>query len=82
MPVHDDRRLFEMLILEGAQAGLSLDRRSCEKRENYRKAFSGFDPAKVARFDARKIERLFDRTRGSSATGSRSTPPFAMPGRS
>jgi len=57
VPVHDDVRLFEMLILEGAQAGLSW-RTILNKRQNYRRAFAGFDPARVARFDRRKIERL------------------------
>jgi len=51
-PVHDDRHLFEMLILEGAQAGLSWST-ILHKRANYRKAFARFDPKKVARFDAR-----------------------------
>jgi len=53
VPVHDDRRLFEFLTLEGAQAGLSW-RTILNKRENYREAFAGFDPARVARFDARR----------------------------
>ena len=57
VPAHDDRTLFEFLILEGAQAGLSWDT-ILNKRENYRKAFDGFDPARVARYDRRKIERL------------------------
>ena len=57
VPVHDDVRLFEMLTLEGAQAGLSWST-ILHKREGYRRAFSGFDPAKVARFDGRKLERL------------------------
>ena len=57
VPVHDDVRLFEMLILEGAQAGLSWST-ILNKREGYRKVFSGFDPAKVALFDSRKIARL------------------------
>jgi DNA-3-methyladenine glycosylase I len=57
VPVHDDRRLFEFLVLEGAQAGLSWDT-ILRKRENYRAAFAGFDPAVVARFDKRKIVRL------------------------
>jgi DNA-3-methyladenine glycosylase I len=57
VPSHDDRHLFEMLVLEGAQAGLSW-KTILDKREGYRHAFAGFDPAKVARFDARKIERL------------------------
>ncbi len=57
VPVHDDRKHFEFLILEGAQAGLSW-KTILYKREGYRKAFSDFDPQKVARFDARKVERL------------------------
>jgi DNA-3-methyladenine glycosylase I len=52
-PSHDDRHLFEMLILEGAQAGLSWST-ILHKRANYRKAFSSFDPKKVARFDAKR----------------------------
>jgi DNA-3-methyladenine glycosylase I len=57
VPVHDDRLLFEFLVLEGAQAGLSW-LTILRKRDNYRRAFAGFDPEKVARFDRRKIERL------------------------
>ena len=57
VPVHDDRRHFEFLILEAAQAGLSWSI-VLNKREGYRRAFSQFDPEKVARFDKRKIERL------------------------
>jgi DNA-3-methyladenine glycosylase I len=57
VPVHDDRTLFEFLILEGAQAGLSWNT-ILNKRENYRKAFDGFDPARVARYDQRKLDRL------------------------
>jgi len=57
VPEHDDRKLFEFLILEGAQAGLSWAT-ILRKRENYRAAFAGFDPEKVARFDRRKQERL------------------------
>src|SRR5689334_2246924 len=57
VPVHDDRTLFEFLVLEGAQAGLSWIT-ILRKRPAYRKAFAGFDPKKVARFDARHIERL------------------------
>lgn len=57
VPVHDDRLLFEFLILEGAQAGLSW-LTILRKRDNYRRAFAGFDPERVARFDRRKIERL------------------------
>jgi len=57
VPVHDDRRLFEFLILEGAQAGLSWIT-ILKKRENYRKVFDRFDPAKVASYNARKIRTL------------------------
>jgi DNA-3-methyladenine glycosylase I len=57
VPSRDDRHLFEMLILEGAQAGLSWST-ILRKRENYRKAFAGFDPARVARFDARRRAAL------------------------
>ena len=56
-PSHDDRHLFEMLTLEGAQAGLSWST-ILHKREGYRSAFAGFDPAKVARFGAKDIDRL------------------------
>jgi len=56
-PVHDDRRLFEFLILEGAQAGLSW-RTILYRRETYRAAFDGFDPEVVARYNGRKIEKL------------------------
>jgi DNA-3-methyladenine glycosylase I len=59
VPVHDDRLLFEFLILEGAQAGLSW-RTVLGKRENYRKAFAGFEPKKVARFDRARIQRLLE----------------------
>jgi DNA-3-methyladenine glycosylase I len=57
MPSHDDVHLFELLTLEGAQAGLSWST-ILRKREGYRRAFAGFDAAKVARFDRRKVERL------------------------
>ena len=57
VPVHDDRRLFELLILEGAQAGLSWST-ILAKRKNYRRAFARFDPAKVAFFGARDAKRL------------------------
>lgn len=57
VPVHDERRLFEFLVLEGAQAGLSWET-ILNKRENYRAAFDGFDVEKVAGYDRRKIERL------------------------
>jgi DNA-3-methyladenine glycosylase I len=59
VPVHDDRTLFEFLILEGAQAGLSWET-VLRKRENYRRAFDNFDPKKVAKYDERKIAKLLD----------------------
>jgi len=59
VPVHDDRRLFEFLTLEGAQAGLSW-RTILGKRENYREAFAGFDPVRVARFDSRRRTSLMN----------------------
>jgi DNA-3-methyladenine glycosylase I len=58
-PVHEDRRLFEFLILEGAQAGLSWDT-ILAKRENYRTAFDRFDPDKVARYTPARIARLLE----------------------
>jgi DNA-3-methyladenine glycosylase I len=57
VPVHDDRLLFEFLILEGAQAGLSWST-ILNKRAGYRESFAAFDAGKVARFDRRKVERL------------------------
>ncbi len=57
VPLHDDNRLFEFLILEGAQAGLSWET-ILRKRDNYRKAFDRFNPAKVAKYDETKIEQL------------------------
>ena len=57
VPLHDDRSLFEFLILEGAQAGLSWIT-ILRKRDNYRAAFDGFDAARIARYDADKIESL------------------------
>lgn len=57
VPVHDDRTLFEFLILEGAQAGLSWIT-ILKKRENYREAFDGFDPRRVARYGEARIEKL------------------------
>lgn len=57
VPVHDDTRLFEFLILEGAQAGLSWET-ILRKRDNYRAAFDRFNPAKVAKYDERKIASL------------------------
>jgi DNA-3-methyladenine glycosylase I len=59
VPVHDDRRLFEFLVLEGAQAGLSWET-ILRKREGYRKQFSGFDPTKVARFSDLRVERILE----------------------
>jgi DNA-3-methyladenine glycosylase I len=59
VPVRRDRKLFEMLTLEGAQAGLSWIT-ILKKRSHYRRVFCGFDPAKVARFDGRKVERLLE----------------------
>src|ERR1700757_11100 len=57
VPVHDDRLLFEFLILEGAQAGLSW-MTILRKRQNYRKAFDAFRPEKIARYSARDVQRL------------------------
>lgn len=57
MPLHDERALFELLILEGAQAGLSWST-ILKKRENYRVAFDGFDPARIAQYDAAKVAEL------------------------
>src|SRR5262249_36095756 len=59
VPVHDDRKLFEFLILEGAQAGLSWET-VLNKRDAYRRAFAGFDPARVARFKQPRIEHLME----------------------
>ena len=59
VPLHDDRRLFEFLILEGAQAGLSWET-ILRKRDNYRAAFDSFNPAKVAKYDERKIAALMN----------------------
>ena len=57
VPLHDDQRLFEFLILEGAQAGLSWDT-VLQKRENYRKAFDNFDAEKIAKYDEKKCAEL------------------------
>ena len=57
VPVHDDRRLFEFIVLEGAQAGLSWST-ILRRREGYRAAFADFDPIRIARFDKRKIAAL------------------------
>ena len=59
VPVHDDRTLFEFLMLDNAQAGLSWQT-ILNKRENYRKAFDNFDPAKIARYNKRKITSLLN----------------------
>lgn len=59
VPVHDDNKLFELLILEGAQAGLTWQT-VLNKRENYRKAFSDFNPFKIARYDDKDIKRLLN----------------------
>lgn len=59
VPVHDDRLLFEFLILEGAQAGLSWET-ILKKRDNYRAAFDGFDAAKIARYSAKKVAALMN----------------------
>jgi len=59
VPVHDDRKLFEFLILEGAQAGLSWIT-VLKKRENYRKAYDNFDPQKVARYGTKKVTELLN----------------------
>jgi len=61
VPSHDDRRLFEMLVLEGAQAGLSWAT-ILNRRDGYRRAFAAFDPVKVAAFDDRRLERLLKDT--------------------
>src|SRR6476619_1454374 len=57
VPIHDDRKHFEFLVLEAAQAGLSWSI-VLKKREGYRRAFAGFDPEKVARFTAKRIDKL------------------------
>jgi len=59
VPLHNDRGLFEFLILEGAQAGLSWET-ILRKRENYRRAFDNFDPKKVAKYDERKVAKLLN----------------------
>lgn len=61
VPLHDDRRLFEFLVLDAAQAGLSW-RTVLLKRENYRKAFDGFDPGKVARYSEKRVAKLLQNT--------------------
>ncbi len=59
VPVHDDRKFFEFLILEGAQAGLNWET-ILRKRENYRRAFDNFDPARIAKYGSRKIAQLMN----------------------
>jgi DNA-3-methyladenine glycosylase I len=59
VPLHDDTRLFEFLVLEGAQAGLSWET-ILNKRDNYRAAFDGFNPTKIAKYNDRKIEALMN----------------------
>ncbi len=59
VPVRDDRRLYEMLVLEGAQAGLSWYT-ILKKREGYRRAFDGFDPERIARYDEQKVASLLE----------------------
>jgi DNA-3-methyladenine glycosylase I len=59
VPLHDDRKLFEFIILDGAQAGLSW-LTVLKKRENYRKAFDGFDPVKIACYSDKKLEKLLE----------------------
>ena len=61
VPTHDDKKLFEMLTLEGAQAGLSWIT-ILKKRDGYRRAFSGFNPSVIARYDSRKRQRLLANT--------------------
>ena len=61
VPLHDEHRLFEFIVLEGAQAGLSWDT-ILRKRDNYRAAFDNFDPEKIARYDQRRIEQLLKNT--------------------
>ena len=62
VPLHDDRRLFEFLILEGAQAGLSWEL-ILQKRDSYREAFDGFDPERVAAYDDAKVAELLGQSR-------------------
>src|SRR6187397_27293 len=80
VPAHNDRLLFEFLILEGAQAGLSWET-ILRKRENYRASFDNFEPARVARYSQRKVEQLLT-TKGSFAIVSKSLPQFKTPRRS
>jgi DNA-3-methyladenine glycosylase I len=80
VPVHDDRRWYEKIVLDGAQAGLSW-LTILKKREAYREAFASFDPARVARFGAREVERLMRnegivRNRPEDPVGHRQRPAF------
>ncbi|HKR23170.1 MAG TPA: DNA-3-methyladenine glycosylase I [Pyrinomonadaceae bacterium] len=59
VPLHDDTRLFEFIVLEGAQAGLSWET-ILNKRDNYRAAFDGFNPTKIAKYDERKVASLLN----------------------
>ena len=70
LSVHDDNRLFEFLILEGAQAGLSWDT-ILRKRVAYREAFEGFDPARVARFTDARCQKLMERRHHSQSAQDR-----------
>jgi DNA-3-methyladenine glycosylase I len=86
VPVHDDRVLFEFLILEGAQAGLSWDT-ILQKRARYREVFDHFDPQKVARYNARKVKSLLEdpgivRNRLKVASASATRAPFSRCSRS
>ncbi len=61
VPLHDDRKHFEFLLLDGAQAGLSWAT-VLKKREGYRRAFAGFDPRRVARFDRRRVRAFLEKS--------------------
>jgi len=78
VPVHDDRALFEFLILEGAQAGLSWST-ILRKRDHYRRAFDNFDPRKIARYDAAKRRRLLGDFRDCGAIALKSVQRLTMP---
>ena len=77
VPMHDERTLFEMLVLDGAQAGLSWIT-ILKKRDNYRAAFDNFDAAKMARYSGRKVQALLN-IPASCAIASRSAPRSRMP---
>ena len=79
VPVHDDPTHFEFLVLEGAQAGLSWST-ILKRRAGYRKAFAGFDAAKVARFTPAKVEKLLTRPRHHPQPGQGGGRPCATPG--